>query len=271
MKNRIYKTLAGLIWTITLLSFAPAKAQDYVRTQPGGTYTTNEKKFSLKLSVGAAIPLGDFASTNVKGSFWDFTSADSTRLQGFATTGFHFDFSFTYYIHDFFGIAVMIGDNINGFDVNAFSNTMGYQATTSTATYSTSEYLIGPVFNFNLANKLKLTAAVYVGFARNNYPQITLALNDTLNYTRYLQNGMLSFAYSVSTGISYSITDYMDLTFDVAYTGAVLHYPSWIETLQPISTNPAYYYLPAVINHSNNRTTMVTGILKPCVGIALRF
>ena len=276
MKNLVKKAGVAIIWCVLVLLHAPVKAQDqdYVRSQtPGGTFTSDDKKFSIKISAGAAIPLGDFGSTNVKGSFWDFNSIDSTRLQGFATTGFHFDISLAYYIHDFFGISLMIGDNINGIDLNAFSLAVGFPATVSSSStnYSTAEFLIGPVFNFNLASKLKLTAGIYIGLARNNYPEFTISLNDTLTDTRTLQNGNLSFAYSVSGGISYAVTDNIDITADVSYTGVALHYPSWTDTYQAISTNPAYYYLPLSFNHPNNKTTMATGILKPCIGVVFKF
>lgn len=264
-----------LVVLIVLCSIG-AKAQsgqDYVRSSSvDNTITSQDKKYSLSLQIGPAIPIGDFASTNVKGSFWDFSSPDSTRLQGFAKPGFHFDFSLTYYVYDYFGIALMIGDNINTLDLAAFSATMGYPATASTTTYYTGEYLIGPVFSFSLTNKLKMNASILGGFIKNDYPELTLFFNDTITYTRNISSGNFSFAYYVGLGFVYNINDFLDVTASVSYTAGTVHYPNWTETLQANSTNPnSYVFLPNTIVHSNDVTGMAIGLIKPCIGIALKF
>jgi len=274
MKKQPYAIISAGTLAVFPFSFLGAIAQgdqDYVRTTPSNNFTSGDKKFNINVSIGAAIPMGDFGSTNVSNSFWDFNSPDSVRLQGFAQPGLHFDLSLTYFISDYFGITAMVGGNSNEFDLNAFSATMRLPATATTTSYYTGEYLIGPVFCFNMGSKWKINATILGGFAQNNYPQLTLAFNDTVDYTRAINNGRFSFAFSVGAGISYSITDNLDLSFNMSYMGTTILYPNWIETLQINSPNPAYYYLPIITNHTNNQTSMETGILKPTIGITVKF
>ena len=269
-----FKISTVFVWFACLLSCYAVKAQgdqDYVRDSPSNVSSTESKKFQLSFSVGGALPYRDFASTDVKGSFWDQTSVDSIKLQGFAKPGLHFDFRLGYSFSDHFGLTLLIGGNTNQFDLNAFTKGVGYPSTTATTSYFTGEYMIGPTFSYAINDKWKLNASLMAGFVKNNYPQVTFAVNDTINVVIAFNGGDLSFAYSAELGVSYSINSYIDINASVSYLQSTIHYPGWVQTIDVISPNPAYYYLPLIIYHNNDITAMSIAFLKPCVGIVIKF
>jgi outer membrane protein W len=262
-----------LLITAFVFAILLVRAQDYIRpgsathdyyTGPdAGAPKTSSKKFSLGVSFGVAIPLQDFASTNVQNSFWDFHSPDSVRLQGFAKTGFHFNLTASYLITDNIGVMLSIGGSSNPFDVNAFSTTMGYPSYTSTESYYTSEYLIGPYFFLQLSSKFRLKLSAMIGLAANSYPTMDLAINDTTTYERDI-NGGSGLAFCFGAGVEYQINDNLSLLLNVAYTETKISYSGWIE-----SSSNGYYI--QTWNHSTDVETMSTGLLKPTLGIDYKF
>lgn len=271
MKNR--NTYRGnlILTTLLVCSFFITNAQDYVRNAPGGSDmapVSANKKFRLGVSIGPAIPMLDFGSTNVKGSFWDQTSVDSTHLQGFAKTGFHFDFYLSYLISDNFGLMLSVGGNSNSFDGITFSNTIGYSsAAVNGENFYTGEYLIGPFVYFPLDAQSKFSFSAYalIGLVSSNYPQISLAINDTITAAIQFLQGRNSFGFSAGATLAYSLNEGTDVTFGIGYTQSKIIYPSWSETF----TAPGYY--PATVNHPIDQTYMRMGILRPTVGIAFKF
>jgi opacity protein-like surface antigen len=240
-------------------------AQDYTRpmTQTPVPAPNTDKKFSLSVSVGPAVPLADFASTNVHGSFWDFNSSDSTRLQGFAKTGFHFNITASYLLNDNFGLMVTFGSSSNPFDVNTFSSIVGFPTTTPTGGYSFNEYLIGPFLKFNLVPKLNVQISAMAGIVDLTYPELTFTLNDTLSETIDFQGG-LNFGYSFGAGLVYDVSNTISILLNVSYTSATVTYGSWTQTY----SIPGYY--PVSFSHPTDKTFMVTGLLKQTIGIVLK-
>ncbi len=243
-----------------------AGAQEYYLPktgyQPQQQQATSRVSFSI--SAGAGVPLGDFGSENVKGSFWDFNSPDSTRLQGFAMSGFHFDIALWYKINDFLGAEIYYGGNVNSVDINGFSNTMGYISTTTQTSYYTPEYLIGPYYYFQVGNKFTCKLSAMIGLVTNTYPTFSLKVNDTTTYTRTLNSGGSGFAYSFGTQLEYAVTPRTSLYMNVTYTGANIYYPGWEEDLTAVGK---YYIYNARVHHPNDITFMNTGILKISAGI----
>jgi hypothetical protein len=246
-----------------------AKAQDYARptleyADKTQEYEKHDRKFIIGISIGAAIPSGDFASTNVKNSFWDFHSIDSTHLQGFAQTGFHFNITAAYMFTDNFGMIILLGNSSNTFDINSFSAAIGgYPASNLSGSYSTSEYLIGACVSYPLAKNLNFKASALIGLVNSNYPSLNIALSDTETYQRDI-NGGSGFAYNIMAGITYNITNSIGIAVNVAYTGTTVFYPSWTET----ATYTGYY--PFSVSHNSDVLTMTMGLLKPTIGIEFR-
>jgi len=241
------------------------RAQDYTRpsldTPP--VPVSDDKKFSLGFSIGPAIPMRDFGSSNVSGSFWDQYSNDSTRLQGFAKTGFHFNITASYMFSNEWGIMLTFGSSSMPFDVNTFSNIIGYP-TTINGGYSVNEYLIGPYISLNLVPKLNLKVSALVGIVDIAYPELSLAVNDTVTETLDFQGG-LNFGYSFGAGFEYNVSSSIGIFLNVAYTGSTITYGGWTQTYSA----PGYY--PFTISHSNDATTMTTGLLKQTIGIEVKF
>jgi len=143
-----------LLLLVLLLSVGGLMSQEYVRPgeQPNAP-VIHARRFSLGVSLGSAIPVRDFGSTNVRGAFWDGNSTDSTRLQGFAKAGFHFNVMASYLITDNIGIMCMFGSSYNAFDLNTFSSTIGFNTYSPAGTYNLQEYLIGPFFSYPYKRK----------------------------------------------------------------------------------------------------------------------
>jgi len=258
-----------IIGVLFILSFFKTSAQDYVRSVPvDQPQMSSDKKFRLGVSIGPAIPMLDFGSTNVKGSFWDQTSIDSTHLQGFAQTGFHFDVYASYLITDNFGLMAMIAGNSNSFNQATFSSTIGYTSNVVNGEdFYTGEYLIGPYFYFPLGtqSKLSLSAFALVGFVSSNYPEVSLAINDTVNAAIQFLQGGNRFGFCFGGTLACSLSDNIDVTFNISYSQTKAVFPSWTETF----TAPGYY--PATLSHPTDQTSMPIGLLKPTIGIAFKF
>lgn len=252
-----------------IIAIYSVKAQDYVRPAEENYPSTRatpipgNKKFSLAINIGAAIPMQDFGSTNVKNSFWDFTSVDSTRLQGFAKTGFHFNITASYRLFNNWGITMLIGNNANAFDINTFSSTIGYPAGNSSTSYSTAEYLIGPYFSFPAGNKLFIKVSALAGLVTNSYPPVDITLNDTTSIEINFTAGR-GFGYSLGAGIAYSVSSNVNVLLNIAYTGALIKYNGWTETVSFTG------YYPFAISHANDVANMPTGIIKPTIGIEFK-
>jgi len=246
------------------VNIAVASAQDYARpvtesyTEPN---STEDKRFSVSLSVGAAIPLSKFASTSIKGTFWDFHSVDSTHLEGFAKTGIDFTLTGSYLFPGNFGIMVMYASNSNAFDINSFSASVGLPSSTNSELYSENEYLIGPFMVLPEGN-FRFTFNALVGLASVAYPEITCNAHDT-TYTYDFQGGS-GFAYNLGAGAEYNFSKWFAASVNINYMNASIQYNGFSIT-RNIPGYIAYYSSPTDV------LSMPTGILKITAGIVLRF
>ncbi len=253
-----------------IFSFFTASAQDYYQgPQPpkNKSYkddqpSINISGFSIALSLGAAIPFKSFSSTNVKNSFWDFNSSDSTKLQGFAKPGTNINVTASYLFPNSMGIRLMIGSNSNPFDISTFTSTVGVPFT-STDAFHTREYLIGPYISFSQGPKLKFEADAMIGLVTANYPSVAFSIVDTTETFSF--NAGKSFGYSFGGAVKYSITEQLDIAINASYTQASMTYPGWTDTF----TAPGYY--PYVRQHTSDITNMPMGILKITAGIVFNF
>lgn len=266
----MYKKPCLLILSVFTLSVI--QAQDYARPTPENTPAPQDKKFTLSFAIGSAIPEGDFGSTTVKNSFWDFNSTDSTRLQGFAKPGIHFSFTATYLFSQNFGLMVYFGTSANAFDVNQLSHTIGLPAFSATTTYHTHEYLAGPYCTFPLSykSKFRFDAFLLYGFVNNDYPNVNIAINDTITDAIGFQGGR-GFGFCAAAGLEYRLNNNTSFLLNVQYTGAKVSYHGFTETINIASPNPAYYYRPLTIDHPTDVAFMQTDILKIAIGIAFWF
>lgn len=262
----IYKKIFFLIFTLTII--IELNAQDYAlptliphqRTAPVST----DKRFSVGVSLGAAIPYGDFASTNTipPGSFWNPNPMDSTKLQGFAKTGFNFTINASYLFTHTLGIMVEFGFGSNPFDITTFSNTIGYVANSPTAVFGEFEFLIGPFVSVPLSDKFKFNVSALIGEVSVTYPEIDIQIVDT-TYS-YNFTGGTGFAYNIGASLEYQATKSLSVCLEANYLASVITYSGYSETANCPGYYPAYYTSPTY------SITMSMGLLKIMAGIALK-
>jgi opacity protein-like surface antigen len=255
-----------ILSALIVLFFTELHAQDYARPEPEQyslPSNPNDRRFNIGVSIGAAIPLGDYGSTNVKGSFWDFNSIDSTRLQGFAQPGLNLTITASYLFPENIGIMMMFGSSSSTFNTSGFSSAIGRPATTSTGSFSEYEYLIGPCFELPLSDKFRMNANILIGLVSASYPEVNYAYNDTVTLTTDFQGGT-GFGYSFGANLEYNISKNAAISLNVNYIGSDIKYTGFTWTL----STPGYY--PLVQDHPTDVLTMQTGILKITAGITFR-
>ncbi|HVA97397.1 MAG TPA: outer membrane beta-barrel protein [Bacteroidia bacterium] len=222
----------------------------------------NDSKFTLGVSVGAALPMGAYGSA--KSDTTIANSNDSTHINnGYAKTGFHFDITAGYLFADNIGGMVYIGGNMNSFDDATYNAVNGIRApTTSTHTnWYVGQYLVGPFLSLPASDKLKIDIRVLVGLVTANLPTGTAAANDGSGETLITSgNGGSGFGYQLGGGIKYNLSDKMGLTVNIAYTGSTINYTGY----KYVYSGP---YNATTINTTAKRT-MSTGLLTTTVGIA---
>lgn len=254
-----------ILFLFAVMTIANAIAQDYARPEPeqyAPDASTGDKRFNIGLSFGSAIPLGKFASTSVKGTFWDFHSADSTHLEGFAKNGINLTLTASYLFPSDIGIMVMYASNANAFDINTFSASVGLPSSTNSELYSENEYLIGPFVVLPQGN-FRFTFNALVGLVTVAYPEITCTAHDT-SYTYDFQGGS-GFAYDLGAGVEYNFSKRFAAALNINYMNANIQYNGFSIT----GTIPGYY--PAYYSSPTDVLTMPTGILKITAGAILRF
>jgi hypothetical protein len=252
-----------LVITAVMAAFT-LKAGDLNTTMSGG----NDSKFSIGVSVGAAIPMGAYGSKNT-----DTTTAvrmDSTHRQnGYASTGFHFDVTAGYLFSSNIGAMVLIGGNMNSFDastyqtVNDVKSSGGVTVTYSAKSYYVGQYLVGPFVSLPAGDKLKIDIRVLFGLVTANTPTETeteSAGSASQTYTSS-GNGGSGFGYHFGAGIKYNFNDKMGLTFNLAYTGASISYTGYTETGSGSLGNSTF-------TNTTLKSTMSTSLLTATVGIA---
>ena len=236
------------------------KAGDLTVNRGGGS---SDSKLTIGISVGASLPMGAYGSKNTDTA--SSTRNDSTHIQnGYASTGFHFDVTAAYMFADNIGGEVMIGGNMNSFDVASFktNNNIKSPSTFTANNYYIGQYLVGPVLSFG--DKLKINIRVLVGLVTANATVETETNGQSgaseFSYT-YTGNSASAFGYNVGAGIKYNFNDKMGLLVNVDYLGSTLTYTGYSESQT---------YFGSTSSHTNTtlKQTMALGMVNATVGLA---
>jgi len=192
-------------------------------------------KLSFGLNVGVGIPGGDFSKNDGSAlPLANTTTPDTTKYNGFAKTGFHFDVYGTYMFSSHVGAMLSLGGTMNSFDAAtlqtvANSNGGSGAVVTSSGNYFVGQYLVGPYVALPLgSNKLQLELKGLVGLVTANYP--------TIDYAQGLGTGTITvksgsgFGYRFGAGLKYMVADMIGLHFDLGYTGSSITYSSSTQT-----------------------------------------
>ena len=275
----------------------------------GMTYTGNnfanaqESKLSFGFNAGAGIPMGDYAkhdstaspiaSSTVRYSAahpTGYTANDTTKLNGFAKTGFHFNVYGQYRIAGPIGIKLSIGGTMNSYDAATFSSAYakiwaenpsntGVPAPTWTSSknYYIGEYLIGPCLRLPAGAKLKIEAQVLVGLVTGSYPSLnsgTLSVSgpgysDSYTETYSTVSSVSAFGYNFSAGFEYKVAPLIGLHLNAGYTGSSFSYANYTVAQTTSQTVFGVTSTNSSTQTYNVAKTMSMGILAITLGLSV--
>ena len=181
----------------------------------GGHSSSGGGKFTLGISVGAALPMSEFGTAKKDSTI----NSTSTIHNGFAKTGIHFDVSATYLIAGPFGLEAILGGNLNSYDAAAAnSQYFPHGGVTRTApSYFIGQYMAGPALSFP-AGALSVNIHAVVGLVTANYPTTT----DTYSSggtTVTTGPSLSTFGYNAGLGVKFNLSGNIGLLVDVSYIG----------------------------------------------------
>lgn len=254
-----------------------------------------DKKLSFGLNVGAGIPAGHYAKSDSSAlPLSGFTANegklnDTTRYNGFARTGFHFNIYVQYMIVGPVGIKVMVGGSFNSFNISAFNNVYsaiynqntgnaGSAAPTFTASggYYVGQYMIGPCLKFRITDKIKIEGQILAGLLTGGYPVLSAKINNSYAFDGYtttevgtetfFTTSSNAFAYNINAGIEYMLTNMIGLHFNVGYTGSSLTFADYAN-IEDVTVNGGGFFRPEIFGGvDNSPKTMSIGLIQVTIG-----
>lgn len=270
-----------------------------------GTNSTNAQanKLSFGLNLGATIPMGGFAKHDSSAlPVSQFTGNntgkvnDTTKLNGFAKTGFHFNVWGQYMIAGPIGVKLMIGGSMISYDVSTLNSDIATQyiayspghssagaPTFTSNSYYVGQYLIGPSLKLP-AGKFNIEGQILVGLLSTTYPTLTQNIDQTSGgggFT-YTETGTSvttfksasGFGYNISAGIEDKIAPLIGLHLDVGYTGSSLSYASYTQVTSGTDTETITGLGTTTTSFNNTSTnnsakTLSVGMLQITLGVSV--
>lgn len=171
-----------------------------------------QSKGFIGFSLGAAIPTGDFAST-------DYNSEEA----GLARTGAIFDVSVSYKFNRNFGLAVVLRGQANAVDAQKLADGIaeetGASNTVEVRNWSAGSMMIGAFSSVDLTEKFSMNARAVLGYANCVSPEIkvTYLYPGAQFYAKQESGIALSFAYLVGAGLKFDIAPKTCLLANVDY------------------------------------------------------
>jgi hypothetical protein len=267
-----------------------------------GTNCANaQSKLSFGLNVGAAIPMGTFAkhdSSALPVSSFTGNNAgkvnDTTKLNGFGKTGFHFNVWGQYMIAGPIGVKLMIGGSMISYDVATLNSDIAteYMAYNHSSTgaptftsnsYYVGQYLIGPALKLP-AGKFNIEGQILVGLVSTTYPTLTENLDQSSisGGVTYSETGTSvvtfksasGFGYNISAGIEDKIAPLIGLHLDVGYTGSSLSVGSYTQTTSGTETETITGFGTQTqsfnnVQTDNNAKTLSVGLFQITLGVSV--
>ncbi|MGP8217417.1 MAG: hypothetical protein ACLQQ4_17755 [Bacteroidia bacterium] len=211
------------------------------------------------ISIGAALPQSAYGAKAKN------TSNDSTVIpDGFANTGFHFDLTGGHMFSDNIGVMVMLGGNLNSYDVTTYESvySISSPATFTSSSYFIGQFLVGPVLSFG--DKLKFNVRALIGYVmatgitqtETNGQSGALSTSETV--TGNMGGG---FGYNIGAGIKYGLSGNMGLLFNVDYLGSSVGYTGYKESWSPSIGNGS-------TTNTTLKQTMSLGMINISIGLA---
>lgn len=210
-------------------------------------------RITIGIDGGLALPGSDYGSSNAA------PSPSNSNMDGYAKSGYCWDFYAGLKISKFFGVMGQYGMNMNSYNTSGLSNEFG-TATTSGG-YTISEYLAGPYLSIT-AVKIKIEIKLLAGLVSGNYPSSTFTYNGIMNtYGQTLVNSFRTgngFGYCLGAKIKYMmIGGVLGIGIGLNYVGSDINYKG-------IST---YDNLPSQSTSYNS--SMLISIIQPTLGLSI--
>lgn len=232
------------------------------------------KKFIFGYDYGTSMPENDFAKHDTsKLPMGRLYHQDTTKLNGYAKSGFHYDFYFTYKFWQHLGVTALVSGNENSYDINTINSQYIalYPPNTVIVTtgdnYSVTQYLIGPYISITPVDRLDIEIKALYGITTANYPGLDYIGGSEI--TLYTARASSTMGYNVGIGIKFMAEEVKEiglaLHLNVNYMGTNINYPSYSIT--------NYTPFDVFINSSTYNTpkTMTMNILQVTFGISVEF
>jgi opacity protein-like surface antigen len=176
---------------------------------------SQDSKQSIALSIGAALPKGDLALTDV----------DNVKA-GFANTGLSINLNYTYQVHRYIGVSAQLGFMENPIDANAIQNDLNNKFMKMNVVLGMQNLTINPMAKFSLligpqgfipiTNKLAITPYVLAGISNIYKSEINYKLPTTA-WVKFEGKTGQCFSYLFGLGVQYKIKNKLFLTAKVDY------------------------------------------------------
>jgi len=179
-----------------------------------------EKKTYIGLSMGASIPVGDFASKNL-----DNTSA------GFATTSSSFNLSFASKLGDGnFGLAGMIYSHFYDIDDNIWATAIATKEQTpsevrwsvlNNGSWSVMGLMLGGFSSFPLSEKVSFDTRLMLGMGQTTSPEVAIRRSSPSEsiWVKQSSASAIALSYSVGLGFRFNINDKISILTNIDYFG----------------------------------------------------
>jgi len=216
----------------------PVLVLTFVMSLNNNAFSQKEKRGIIGVSLGSATPLGEFASTD--------SNSDEA---GFAKTGAFFGIDFNYLLSKSVGIAATLRGRSNTVDEDAliteFTNSSGVSGwVVNTEPWSAAGLLGGLYVAFPVGKKTEFCAKGLIGFM--NCKSATISVSNSGVNAKTASATSSSFAYLISGGFQFNLTNSLALSLNLEYQGAQPEFkatttsnfaPASVDTFdQPMST-----------------------------------
>lgn len=182
------------------------------------TCFSQESAGHIAITVGASVPIGDYASKDVY-----------SEPAGFAKIGYKYDVGIAYKPESFFiGLSALIRGQSNALDVNAIADGFskrfpGSTYTVNSAPWKVNSFMIGTYSPFKIGStgKTSIYLKFMLGASACTMPQITMIqqLNGVSTTIKGAGATAVSAAYLFGGGIKYNMNEIICLLIDFDYLG----------------------------------------------------
>jgi len=175
-------------------------------------FSQETRKGLIGISLGPSIPLSDYADN-------DGDNEDA----GFAMTGLHLNFNFSYKFNENLGVAALWTGNAHPIDVDemvdlfwSIDPSLNWEV--ETEAWSSGSLMGGLLVSFPF-DKVDFDIKALIGYSSSTIPNIDVTASDGSESVNIKQNetSALAFAFNLGAGLRYNVSDKIALTVNMDY------------------------------------------------------